>query len=329
MDVLAPSAGTNTVASGRGTLWAPTTDRQGNHGYNNNNASAICPSADPTAPPANATDYTLCFNGTSYATPLTAGVVGLMLTANPNLTRGQVQQLLQDTADKIEDSAGAYATDNGFSSPATGTATHGWGRVNAAEALRVAAPVAQGGQGGVDIFLRDNRLDWGNTEQPSNTLFEPARGFIPHWRSEDIKVDAPPYQMPPTTGLAFENFIDETPSAVAGEVNRVYVRVRNRGPVTAGTVNVKLHWTQFGSALPALPTDFWSSFPADSSDTSQWRPLDCSGTASSVCTLTNLAYSGSSVANTAADGARSRCSIFLHLPLILFPFKPLLSDRDD
>ena len=69
-------------------------------------------------------------------------------------------------------------------------------------------------------------------------------------------------------------------------------------------MNVKLHWTQFGTALPALPSDFWTAFPADSADTTQWHPLNCTGTASSVCTITDLAYSGSSVANTVADTAQ-------------------------
>ena len=115
-------------------------------------------------------DYTLCFLGTSSATPLTAGIAGLILTVNPGMTRLQVQQLLQDSADKIEDSVGRYATNNGFSRPATGIATHAWGRVNAFEALRIATPVAGGGLGSVDIFLRDNRLDWGNTEQDEATL---------------------------------------------------------------------------------------------------------------------------------------------------------------
>jgi hypothetical protein len=226
-----------------------------------------------------------------------------MLSANAGLTRTQIQQLLQDTADKIEDSVGAYAAATGFSAPATGTPTHAWGRVNAFEAVRIAAPVAQGGKGGVDIFLRDNRLDWGNTEQPSNTLFESTRGYIGHWRSEDIKVDAPPYQ-PTPTAASFEAFTDETPSAITGDVNKVYVRVRNRGPVTASSVTVKLHWTQFGTALPALPGDFWTAFPANSGMTTQWHPLNCSGTASSTCSMTNLAYSGSSVAGTVGDAAQ-------------------------
>ena len=301
MDLLAPSAGLGTVGAGRGTLWATTTDRTGANGYNNNSAPAGCPSVEPGPPPANARDYTMCFNGTSFATPLTAGVAGLVLTASPNLTRVQVQQLLQDTADRIEDSTGAYSNTNGFSSPATGQATHGWGRVNAFEAVTVVAPAAQGGRAGVDIFLRDNRLDWGNTEQPSNTLFEPVRGRIGHWRSMDIKVDAPPYEATPPTTANFDSFSDNTPSAISGELNRAYVRVRNRGPVSAANVTVKLLWSQFGTALPALPGDFWTAFPADSTDTSRWHPLSCAGSTSTTCAVSNLAYSGSTIAGTGAD----------------------------
>ena len=45
--------------------------------------------------------------------------------------------------------------------------------------------------------MRDNRLDWGNTEQPSSVTFEQIRGFIPYWQSVDIKVDAPPFRTAP------------------------------------------------------------------------------------------------------------------------------------
>jgi hypothetical protein len=206
----------------------------------------------------------------------------------------QVRRLLQDTGDKIEDSIGSYAEATGFSTPGSGTATHSFGRINAFEAVRIAA-AAPSGKAGVDVFIRDNRLDWGNTEQPSNTLFEPTRGFIPHWRSVDIKVDAPPYQPAPTTNAAFEAFADE--NAESGSLNKVYVRVRNRGPVTATTVTVKLHWAFAGAGLPALPGDFWSAFPADSATITIWHPLG-------VQPVTNLAYSGSSIANTGSDVAQ-------------------------
>ncbi|MEM9803873.1 MAG: S8 family serine peptidase [Cyanobacteria bacterium P01_D01_bin.56] len=48
-------------------------------------------------------DYTNTFGGTSSSCPVVAGVVGLMLSANPDLSAAEVKQILQDTADKIED----------------------------------------------------------------------------------------------------------------------------------------------------------------------------------------------------------------------------------
>lgn len=84
--------------------------------------------------------------------------------------------------------------------------------------------------------------------------------------------------------------------------------MRNRGPSTAGTVNIKLHWAQF-DALSGLPGDFWTAFPNNSTNTTQWHPLDCSSAApapllSTVCQVSNLAYSGASVALTAGDLAQ-------------------------
>src|SRR5262249_52474454 len=162
-------------------------------------------------------NYSNCFSGTSSATPLAASIAGLVLTLVPGLTATQVRNLLQDTADKIEDSTGVYAEATGYSSPTSGTATHAFGRINAFEAVRVAGPAAQNGRAGVDVFVRDNRLDWGNTDHPSNTLLEPTRGFIPHWQSVDVKVDAPPYQPVPTNNSQFEAFVDE--NAQSGMLN--------------------------------------------------------------------------------------------------------------
>ena len=285
MDLLAPTRNSN---ASFGTLGITTTDVQGTAGYNSGVES--CPRISTVN-----NNYTSCFNGTSSATPLTAGVAGLLVSADNTLTPRQIQNLLQDCADKIEHSLGLYATNTGFSSPASGNATHGYGRVNAFEAVRIAAPVSSGGKGGVDIFLRDNALDWGNTEQPSNTLFEPVRGFIPHFQSVDIKVDALPYATAPTTSAQFDAFVDERP--LGGSVNKVYVRVHNRGYRAASSVTVKLHWVYAGLTFPNLPSDFWTRFPADASDVSIWHPLGTN-------TITNLGYSGCSVAGSATDASQ-------------------------
>ncbi len=297
VDILSPShRGYNVADPLTGTLNITTTDRQDNNGYNNNSPVANCPTVEAAPPPANARDYTACFGGTSSATPLTAGVVGLIQTVNATITRPQIQNLLQDTTDRIEDSVAAYSDVNGYSTPGGGTPTHNNGRLNAFEAVRVAAPAGIGGLGGVDIFIRDNRLDWGNTERPSNTLFEATRGFIPHWHSVDIKVDAPPLMaIPPTTHAQFEAFVDEDP--IESTTNKVYVRVRNRGPITATSVTVKMHWAFAGTALPPVPADFWTAFPADSVDTTTWHPTPAQ-------TISNLAYSGASAAGTVGDNAQ-------------------------
>lgn len=239
--------------------------------------------------------YNTNFLGNSAAAAVTAGVAALMIDGDPGLTRIQIQRGLQDTADRIEDSHGFYSPVTGFSQPGTGASTHGYGRANAFEAVRLVAPTSLGGRGGVDVMFRDNRLDWGNTEQPSHTQFEEIRGFIPHWESADIKVDAPPYQAAPVSSQQFDALADEDPRA--STTNKVYVRVRNRGPRPATTVTVKLHWAFAGTGLPALPADFWGAFPADSSNTTHWHPLPAKS-------LGPLRYSGSSLAGSPADLAQ-------------------------
>jgi len=105
-DVVAPSP------------WSYTTDRSGADGYND--GSLI----DPTDPAS--ADYTPTFGGTSSSTPKVAGIVALMLSANPGLTPAQVKQILRDTADDIDQ-------------PGVDDKT-GAGRVNAYAAVRDALP---------------------------------------------------------------------------------------------------------------------------------------------------------------------------------------------
>lgn len=59
-------------------------------------------------------DYTNSMNGTSSATPVTSGVIALMLEANPDLTWRDVKHILALTSDKID------------FDPFTNTLTHPW-----------------------------------------------------------------------------------------------------------------------------------------------------------------------------------------------------------
>ncbi len=280
MEVIAPTfegdpSNINPIAP-NGTLGAATTDVQGGGGYNTGSSSSCATSSGSVSDLSN-NDYTRCFGGTSFATPSTAGVAGLILSEDPSLTRLQVRRLLQDTGDKIQDPVASYRTDNGRSDPSsvpsswsssTVASTHGWGRVNAFEAVRVADQ-------GIDVFARDHRLDWGNTERPTGTLIGQW------WHSVDVKIDAPPYELstPAASAAEFANKLTDE-DAISGAKNRVYVRVRNRGPNSASSVDVSLHWEFAGAG--SLPTWPWSS-----------------GQQINTKSISSVPYSGSSVAGPA------------------------------
>ena len=70
--------------------------------------------------------YTNAFSGTSAATPVASGVVGLMLTANPWMTRKEVMRSLFFTCDKVGDQP--YPADGRND-------RYGYGRINAYKAV--------------------------------------------------------------------------------------------------------------------------------------------------------------------------------------------------
>ncbi|MDJ0779777.1 MAG: S8 family serine peptidase [Gammaproteobacteria bacterium] len=290
-----------------GTLNMVTTDQRASLGYNDTRVPANNPGYDPTfcnsGSDSSNQDYTLCFSGTSAASPMAAGVGGLVRSVDPEIDVETMKRLLQDTADKIEPMAANYSPKHGQS--ANEPPTHGFGRINAFEALKVIAPVTENDvtrPGGVDLFLRDNKFDWGNTAQSiengppwrggSNVLLTRKRNFIAHYHSVDIKVDAPPFKPAPLTSRDFDNFVHENP--VSGLMNRVYVRVHNRGTKPATEVEVKLYSAFAGTALPAFPSDFWSTSP---SLPSKWKHVGTRAVA-------EVGYSGATVAGKATDQSK-------------------------
>ena len=96
-----------------------TTDRQGDAGYNDSSEGLDA-------------NYTNSFGGTSSATPLVAGVVGLMLSVNADLTPLEIRTILRDTARKI----GTGYDANGHSTD------FGYGLIDAYEAVRHAQAAA-------------------------------------------------------------------------------------------------------------------------------------------------------------------------------------------
>lgn len=91
--------------------WSYSTDRLGELGYNAGNSGIDA-------------DYCHNFGGTSSSCPKVAGVVALMLSANPQLTPAKVKKILQKSADDIEDPGYDDKT--------------GAGRVNAFKAVKMA-----------------------------------------------------------------------------------------------------------------------------------------------------------------------------------------------
>lgn len=95
-----------------------------------------------------ASDYNPGFSGTSAASPVAAGVVGLVLSVNPNLTAEQVRLVLTRSADKITADKMPWADllgeeqatlDEFFGYDENGQSyAFGFGRVNAARAVQLA-----------------------------------------------------------------------------------------------------------------------------------------------------------------------------------------------
>ncbi|RMG77459.1 MAG: hypothetical protein D6714_19795, partial [Bacteroidetes bacterium] len=85
-------------------------------------------------------DYVTNFNGTSSATPNTAGVMALILSANSSLTEQAARAALETTCDKV----GGYTYNNNVSGQPNGSWSSelGYGRVNAEAALNSLAPPA-------------------------------------------------------------------------------------------------------------------------------------------------------------------------------------------
>lgn len=106
LDVLAPSQG--------GQFGITTTDIRGNRGYNRASGAAG--------------DYTDSFGGTSSAAPVVTGLVGLMLSVNPELTAEEVREILHETSDRLDRLNARYDADGRSDA-------FGYGLVNAYRAV--------------------------------------------------------------------------------------------------------------------------------------------------------------------------------------------------
>ncbi len=190
----------------------PTTDIQGTGGYN--------------AAAGAAGDYVMTFNGTSSATPLVAGLVGLVRSQYPTLTAAQTRALIERTADKV--GAVAYAETAGQPN-GTWNNQMGYGRINAFSAMDFA-----------DVMIRDWQGD--NGEEPST-----AGNF---WDFSDIVVRV-------TDDDVFNpGNASQSKSVERGQTNYIYVRVTNNGPREARNVAVNIRITPYVGLQFVYPGDW-------------------------------------------------------------------------
>jgi kexin len=111
-----------------------TTDRTGNVGENP-------PASGTNYDYTSTTNYTRCMNGTSSATPGVAGVVALMLAANPSLGWRDVRLILAQTARKNDPGTGAPVSTTGWFNNGAGyhfNHKYGFGVADAAAAVTLA-----------------------------------------------------------------------------------------------------------------------------------------------------------------------------------------------
>ncbi len=133
-----------------------------------------------------------------------------------------------------------------------------------------------------DVYMRDDFLDIGEQiPSPSNVVdpFSVIRGGsigdrVYCWQSPDIKIDAQPFYTPDALfdGVEFDRDLSHD-NPIRTQTNKIYVQVHNRGPFDADSVTVKILYADASAGLPALPADFWTSYPNNASNVSVWHPI--------------------------------------------------------
>ena len=142
----------------------------------------------------------------------------------------------------------------------------------------------------VNIYVRDHIMDSGRISPSSSTIravFEDELHSISLGQElnrlmcADIKIDALEgssdlsFQIPNVDEVDYVIFESKLKNHIPqrGRINRVYVQVHNRGIQAASSITVKLLYADASAQLPQLPPDFWTLFPADSTDTTNWKPI--------------------------------------------------------
>ncbi len=162
-------------------------------------------------------------NGTSYSSPMVAGVIGLMLSANPNLTPNEIKEILKNTADDIY-----HIPEN---APYVGLL--GAGRVNAYRAVKTAQCMITQAQV-VDLAMQNSVED---------SFVEPDENTEYLWQSEDIWVRN-------QNDGVLHYCEHQNPEYDPNNPNYVYVRVTNNGCQKSSPLDeLQLYWAKANTSL--------------------------------------------------------------------------------
>jgi len=193
-------------------------------------------------------DYRDTFGGTSSAAPLVAGLVGLILSANPELTWIQVRDILRNTAVKIDaantDADGQWLDINGNPSVTSGLAPvfsnwYGYGRIDALAAVQEAQDLV-----GIDILTNVDTWIMENTSDVGDVPVS-----APWWSPDVWARNLAPAADDPL-------HVHEHQSPIREQDNWIYINVRNRGAVDSSDVYARVLITRWGGTQYVYPDDF-------------------------------------------------------------------------
>jgi hypothetical protein len=218
-------------------------------------------------------DGWVVFSGTSAATPMVAGVVALMMEADPSYIGrpDRVKTTLMNSCIDVYTGASASG-ENAGTGPDQAT---GAGLV---QAYRAVYPV--------DVWIKDNS----DTDIGLVPTLGRRPSFPPytHWTSPDIKVFSSPLANP---HIDFDRLPETQP--VFGRQNYVYVRIRNRGTQASGQVSVRLYY-----ADPSTNLDFPADWRDGQSGVAGQGSITVNGTGTNLQSFPTIASLGNNVLPT-------------------------------
>jgi hypothetical protein len=217
-----------------------TTDQQGGSGYNPTQPLHSWAGGSLVGGDFPDDSYTIWFNGTSSATPMVAGVAALILSVNPCLTHDQVEDIIEQTAQKV----GGYGYAMTMGRPnGTWHNEMGYGLVDAEAAVQSALALLPA-LAGFDLISRDRPFDTGAEPNPDSG---------PMYITDDIWVRQNMDGIPGHQNPEYKVF----------SPNGVYVRITNIGSSASTCAVVSLYFSKASTGL-IWPTHWHDYFQATS-----------------------------------------------------------------